>query len=200
MTGTSLWRAPADYHRPLNYGSCIRLRPERLNHVWAYDFVAEKTHDGRTLKLLCVIDEYTHECLAIRVARRMTPTTCSGCWPTCSWSTASPSTSVQTTDPSSSLPQSGTGSPISASRRCSSNPAHPRENGYVESFNSKLRDELLNGEIFSTLREAQILTASTACGRTAPVDAARRLPRRSFTRASNWSTSHHQRQRRWLLH
>jgi len=53
-------------------GSCIRLRPERPNHVWAYDFVAEKTHDGRTLKLLCVIDEYTHECLAIRVARRMT--------------------------------------------------------------------------------------------------------------------------------
>jgi hypothetical protein len=51
----------------LNDGSCIRLRPERPNHVWAYDFVAERAHDGRT-----VIDEYTHECLAIRVERRMT--------------------------------------------------------------------------------------------------------------------------------
>ncbi len=53
-------------------GSCIRLCPERPNHVWTYDFVAEKTPDGRTLKLLCVVDEYSHGCLAIRVARRMT--------------------------------------------------------------------------------------------------------------------------------
>jgi putative transposase len=53
-------------------GSCIRLRPEHRNHVWAYDFVAEKTHDGRFLKLLTVGDEYTSECRAIRAARRMT--------------------------------------------------------------------------------------------------------------------------------
>ena len=53
-------------------GSCIRLRPEHRNHVWAYDFVTETTHDGRKLRLLTVVDEYTRECLAIRVARRMT--------------------------------------------------------------------------------------------------------------------------------
>jgi len=53
-------------------GSCIRLRPERRNHVWAYDFVAETTHDGRKLRILTVIDEYTRECLALRVARRFT--------------------------------------------------------------------------------------------------------------------------------
>ncbi len=53
-------------------GSCIRLRPEHRNHVWAYDFVSETTHDGRKLRLLTVIDEYTRECLAIRVGRRMT--------------------------------------------------------------------------------------------------------------------------------
>jgi transposase InsO family protein len=53
-------------------GSCIRLRPQHRNHVWAYDFVSEKTHDGRTLRLLTVVDEYTRECLAISVARRMT--------------------------------------------------------------------------------------------------------------------------------
>jgi putative transposase len=55
----------------LNDGSCVRLRPERANHVWAYDFVSAMTHDGRALRLLVLIDEYTRECLAIRVARRL---------------------------------------------------------------------------------------------------------------------------------
>jgi putative transposase len=55
----------------LNDGSCVRLRPERANHVWSYDFVSAMTHDGRTLRLVTLIDEYTRECLAIRVARRL---------------------------------------------------------------------------------------------------------------------------------
>ena len=55
----------------LNDGSCVRLRPERANHVWSYDFVSALTHDGRSLRLLTLIDEYTRECLAIRVARRL---------------------------------------------------------------------------------------------------------------------------------
>ena len=55
----------------LNEGSCIRLRPEHRNHVWSYDFMAERTHDGRPLKILTVIDEFTRECLAIRVERRL---------------------------------------------------------------------------------------------------------------------------------
>ena len=55
----------------LNDGSCVRLRPERANHVWAYDFVKAMTHDGRSLRLLVLLDEYTRECLAIRVARRL---------------------------------------------------------------------------------------------------------------------------------
>ena len=55
----------------LNDGSCVRLRPERPNHVWSYDFVSARTHDGRTLRLLTLIDESTRECLAIRVERRM---------------------------------------------------------------------------------------------------------------------------------
>ena len=54
----------------LNDGSCIRLRPSRKNHVWAYDFVACRTHDGRALKMLTIIDEYSRECLAIDVERR----------------------------------------------------------------------------------------------------------------------------------
>ena len=53
-----------------NDGACIRLRPEHRNHVWAYDFVFDRTRDGRPLKLLNVVDEYTRECLAIEVARK----------------------------------------------------------------------------------------------------------------------------------
>ena len=52
-------------------GSCIRLRPEHRNHVWSYDFVEDRTHDGRRYRMLNVIDEFTHECLAIRVARKL---------------------------------------------------------------------------------------------------------------------------------
>ena len=75
-----IWRreglkVPAKQHRRgrlwLNDGSCVRLRPERANHVWSYDFVNGMTHDGRTIRMLTMIDEYTRECLAIRVARRL---------------------------------------------------------------------------------------------------------------------------------
>jgi hypothetical protein len=55
----------------LNDGSCIRLRPQHRNHVWSYDFVEPQTHDGRKLRLMALIDEFTRECLAIRVARRI---------------------------------------------------------------------------------------------------------------------------------
>ena len=55
----------------LGDGSCVRLRPERANHVWSYDFVKAMTHDGRALRVLVVIDEYTRECFALRVARRL---------------------------------------------------------------------------------------------------------------------------------
>ena len=55
----------------LNDGSCVRRRPERPNQVWAYDFVADRTHDGRKFRMLVVVDEYTRECLAIAVARRL---------------------------------------------------------------------------------------------------------------------------------
>ena len=55
----------------LNDGSCIRLQPARRHHVWSYDFVADRTHDGRVLKMLTVIDEYSRECLAIEVQRHL---------------------------------------------------------------------------------------------------------------------------------
>ena len=58
----------------MNDGSCVRLRPQHANHVWAYDFVADRTHDGRAFRMLTVIDEYTRECLAIVVDRRLRST------------------------------------------------------------------------------------------------------------------------------
>ena len=58
----------------LTDGSCIRRRPTHRHHVWAYDFVADRTHDGRALKMLTVVDEFSRECLAIVVARRLRST------------------------------------------------------------------------------------------------------------------------------
>ena len=54
-----------------NDGSCIRLQPERKNHVWAYDFIHDRTHDGRSMRMLTIVDEYTRESLAIDVARKL---------------------------------------------------------------------------------------------------------------------------------
>ena len=141
-------------------GSCIRLRPEHRNHVWAYDFVAERTHDGRTLRLLTVVDEYTRECLAIRVARRMTANDVL-------WVLAD--LFLEYGIPEHIRSDNGPEFVAQAVRSWLADlgvttlfiePGSPWENGYVESFNSKLRDELLNGEIFYTLKEAQILTAN----------------------------------------
>jgi putative transposase len=55
----------------LNDGSCVRLRPEHSNHVWSYDFVEDRTHDGGKYRMLNLIDEFTRECLAIRVDRKL---------------------------------------------------------------------------------------------------------------------------------
>jgi len=143
----------------LNDGSCIRLRPEHKNHVWACDFVCEKTHDGRPLKLLTVVDEYTRECLAIVGARRIT----------------SHEVLMTLADlflehgvPEHIRSDNGPEFVAKAVREWLAElgvttlliePGSPWEKGYIESFNGKLRDELLNGEIFFTLKEAQILVA-----------------------------------------
>jgi len=141
----------------LNEGSCIRLRPERPMHVWSYDFIQDRTHDGRALRMLTVIDEYTRECLAIEVARKlnsMNVIECLGDLFVCRGTPA--------------YLRSDNGSEFTAKivrgwlerlevQTLFIEPGSPWENGYVESFNGKLRDELLNGEIFETLHEAKVL-------------------------------------------
>jgi transposase InsO family protein len=144
----------------LNDGSCIRLRPEHANHVWSYDFVEGRTHDGRRYRMLNIIDEFTRECLAIRVSRKLG--------------------SIDVVDLLSDLfslrgvPEhirSDNGPEFVAkivrewiatvgAKTAYIEPGSPWENGYCESFNSKLRDELLDGEVFYSLAEAKVMIES----------------------------------------
>ncbi len=141
----------------LNDGSCIRLRPQHRDHVWSYDFVHDRTHNGRPLKILTVIDEYTRECLTLRVERRMTSEqvleTLAGLFvyrgvPDHIRSDNGPElTALAVRDW---LGKVGVKTLYIA-------PGSPWENGYNESFNGTLRDQLLNGEIFYTLHEAKVV-------------------------------------------
>ena len=153
-------RQPKRGRLRLGDGSCIRLRPERRDHVWAYDFVEERTHDGRKFRTLNIVDEFTHECLAIRVARKLKShdviDVLSDLFilrgvPTHIRSDNGPefiATAVQKW-----ISAVGSNTAYIA-------PGSPWENGYVESFNARFRDELLNGEIFYSLREAEIIIES----------------------------------------
>jgi len=141
----------------LNDGSCIRLRPEYPNHVWSYDFVEDRTHDGRKYRMLNIIDEFTRECMAIRIGRKLKSTDVIDVLsdlfilrgiPTHVRSDNGPEFIAQALRDWLAAVESKTAYIM---------PGSPWENGYCESFNSKLRDELLNGEIFYTLKEAKIV-------------------------------------------
>ena len=144
-------------HLWLNDGSCIRLRPEYANHVWNYDFVAARTHDGRSLRLLTLIDEYSRECLAIRVARRQN-----------SFDVIEALADAMLIKGVPQYIRSDNGAEMTSTivrdwligvgaKTLYIEPGSPWENGYNESFNGKLRDECLNPEIFYSLKEAQIV-------------------------------------------
>jgi len=144
----------------LNDGSCVRLRAEYPNHVWSYDFVEDRTHDGRKYRMLNVVDEFTHEALEIRISRRLK--------------------SADVIDVLSGLfilrgvpghIRSDNGPEFVAkavqewiggvgAKTAYIMPGSPWENGFIESFNARLRDELLDGEIFYSLAEARIIVES----------------------------------------
>jgi transposase InsO family protein len=141
----------------LNNGSCIRLRPEYKDHVWSYDFMVDRTTDGRAFRILNIIDEFTRECLSTKVNRKIT--------------------SQDVIDELfnlfifRSIPEhirSDNGPEFTASavrkwlnrlgvRTLFIERGSPWENGYIESFNGKMRDELLDREIFTTFEEAKVL-------------------------------------------
>ncbi len=133
-----------------NDGSCIRLRPQFKDHVWSYDFVAARTEDGRPLRILTLIDEYTRECLTLKVARRLRSQDILEQLGYLFIYRRLPGFIRSDNGPEftskvviSWLEQLGI-------QTLFIEPGSPWENGYNESFNGKLRDELLNGEIFTT--------------------------------------------------
>lgn len=141
----------------LNDDSCVRQRAEYPNHLWSYDFAFERTHDGRRVRILAIIDEYTRECLALDVARRMTSEDVLY---------RLGQLFVERGVPAYIRSDNGPEFTAKAVREWLERlhvqtlfiePGCPWENGYVESFNGKLRDELLNREIFYTLHEARVL-------------------------------------------
>ena len=139
----------------LNDGSCIRLKPERPNHVWSYDFVADRTHDGRAYRMLCIIDEFTRESLAIRVARKLNSTDVIEALADLFVLRGVPAHVRSDNGPEFIALALREWIAAVGARTAYIEPGSPWENGYCESFNGKLRDELLNGEMFYSLKEAK---------------------------------------------
>ena len=144
----------------LGDGSCIRLRPERRDHVWAYDFVDKRTHDGRKFRTLNVVDEFTHECLAIRVSRKLKSIDVIDFLSDLFVLRGVPNHIRSDNGPEFIAKAVQTWISAVGARTAYIAPGSPWENGYVESFNARFRDELLNGEIFYSLREAEIIIES----------------------------------------
>lgn len=141
----------------LNDGSCVRLRPLHKGHVWSYDFVADRTDNGRPLRMLTIMDEYTRECMAIDVERHLTSEDVLERLAELFVARGTPKFIRSDNGPEFTakvvrawLARLGVGTLFIE-------PGSPWENGYIESFNGKFRDELLNGEIFTTLQEAKVL-------------------------------------------
>jgi transposase InsO family protein len=141
----------------LNDGSIVRLRAEFPKHVWSYDFMEDRTHNGVKFRILNIIDEFTRECLAVRVGRSLTHQV-----------VIEELTELFIERGVPVHIRSDNGSEFTAKRVRSwlkrldvkplfIEPGSPWENGYVESFNGKMRDELLAREIFYSLKEAQVL-------------------------------------------
>ena len=141
----------------LNDGSCMRLRPERPNHVWSWDFVFDRTDDGRPIKLMVVIDEYTRQCLAIYVARSIRAIDALDVFAGLMETHGIPEHIRSDNGPEMVAKTLRRWLARLGTKTIYITPGSPWENGYCESFNGKLRDELLNGELFYTLREAQVL-------------------------------------------
>jgi putative transposase len=143
----------------LNDGSCVRLRPTHPNHVWSYDFVHGRTSDGRPLRFLVIIDEFTRECLSIDVSRRLDSEDV-----LCRLAELFIMRGTPEHIRSDNGPEFAAKAVIEWLARLEVKtlfiePGSPWENGYCESFNSKFRDEFLNGELLDTLLEARVLTA-----------------------------------------
>jgi transposase InsO family protein len=140
-----------------NDGSCVRLRPEYPNHVWSYDFVEDRTHNGKKYRMLNVIDEFTRECITIRIARQLKSTDVIDVLSDLFILRGIPGHIRSDNGPEFVAKAVRDWITAVGAKTAYIMPGSPWENGYCESFNSKLRDELLNGEIFYTLEEARVI-------------------------------------------
>lgn len=141
-------------------GSTIRMRPQYQDHVWSYDFVMARTHDGRTLKMLTVVDEFTRESLAISVHRRITSKEVIQILAELFLKRGCPEHIRSDNGPEFIATELRHWFKTLEISPLYIHPGSPWENGYIESFNGRLRDEFLNGEIFYTLTEAKVLVES----------------------------------------
>jgi putative transposase len=140
----------------LNDGSCVRLRPGRKDHVWSYDFVHARTRDGRAFRMLNVIDEYTRECPAIDVARKLKSDDVLERLSDLFVRRGVPEHIRSDNGPE--FTKAVRDRPVRVgSKALFIEPGSPWEDGHVESFNGELSDELLAGEVFDTLLEAEVL-------------------------------------------
>lgn len=141
----------------LNDGSCVRLRPEYRNHVWSYDFVHCRTDEGKAFRTLNILDEFSRECLTIRVKRKLNSTDVIDAL-TDLFILRGPPAFVRSDNGPEFVAKDVRGwIEAVGAKTAFIEPGSPWENGYVESFNARMRAELLNGEIFYSLREAQVI-------------------------------------------
>lgn len=147
----------------LNDGSCVRRRPKHRDHVWSYDFVTDRTHDGRAFRMLTILDEYTRECLAIDVSRKLNADDVLSKLEELFVLRGVPEYIRSDNGPEFTSKTVRNWLERVDVKTLFIEPGSPWENGYVESFNGKLRDELLNGEIFDTLEEAKVLIERWRC-------------------------------------
>lgn len=154
-------KVPQKQRKKRRYGSsvngCARRRAERLNEVWSYDFVEDQTVDGRKLKMLPIVDEYTRECLTIEVERRMTAKDVVATLEYLFELWGAPQYVRSDNGPEFIAQAVKTWLARSQVETLYIEPGSPWENAYSETFNSRFRDELLNRELFTSLAEAKVL-------------------------------------------
>ena len=143
-----------------NDGSCIRLRPQYKHHVWSYDFMSARTADGRAFRMLNILDEYSRECLCILVARHITADDVIEVLFTLFITVGIPEYIRSDNGPELTAKALRQWLDDLGVKTLFIEPGSPWENGYIESFNGKCRNELLNREVFTTLMEAKVLVES----------------------------------------
>ena len=154
-------KVPVKQHKRRRLGSTsqgiLHRRAEHIDHVWSYDFISDQTEDGRRLKILPIVDEFTRECLTLEVGRHFTSLDLIEVLDYLIEVRGAPRYIRSDNGPEFIAAAVRTWLADSGVRTLFIEPGSPWENAYVESFNSRLRDELLDRELFVSLGEARVV-------------------------------------------